>query len=145
NMVHVPYRGVAPAMTDLIGGEGEGVFVVAVGTIEPVKAGKLRALGGTTAPRPGGPPPSPTRGGVGSGPPGRAWVWVRPRPETPAVIADRLILQFITRSGARTITAPLPRGGGCQSPPTPADLGKISGAAAATWAPLDRRPRTEPS
>ncbi|HYF20370.1 MAG TPA: tripartite tricarboxylate transporter substrate binding protein [Ramlibacter sp.] len=51
NLVHVPYKGLAPAMTDLLGGQVE-VGVFDIGTALPqVRAGKLRALGVTTAQR----------------------------------------------------------------------------------------------
>src|SRR5499425_2460778 len=51
NMVHVPYRGGAPAMTDLIAGQVQVMFGAVMGMIEHVKAGKLRALAVTTATR----------------------------------------------------------------------------------------------
>jgi tripartite-type tricarboxylate transporter receptor subunit TctC len=48
NMIHVPYRGEAPALTDLLGGQVQ-VFFGAAGSIEPIRAGRLRALAVTTA------------------------------------------------------------------------------------------------
>jgi tripartite-type tricarboxylate transporter receptor subunit TctC len=50
-MVHVPYRGGAPAMTDLISGQIQVLFITLPGAIEQVKAGTLRALAVTTATR----------------------------------------------------------------------------------------------
>src|SRR5262249_31141966 len=44
DMVHVPYRGVAPALTDLIGGQVQAVFSITPPAIEHIRAGKLRAL-----------------------------------------------------------------------------------------------------
>ena len=46
NLVHVPYRGGAPAMTDLLGGQVQAMFDVVTESIEYIKAGKLRALAG---------------------------------------------------------------------------------------------------
>jgi tripartite-type tricarboxylate transporter receptor subunit TctC len=51
NMVHVPYRGGAPATTDLVGGHLQVIFSPVSESIEHIKAGKLRALGVTTTAR----------------------------------------------------------------------------------------------
>ena len=44
NMVHVPYRGGAPALTDLLGGQVQVYVRVVAASIEHIRAGKLRAL-----------------------------------------------------------------------------------------------------
>jgi len=51
NLVHVPYRGGAPATTDLIGGHLQAIFSPLSESIEHIKAGKLRPLAVTTATR----------------------------------------------------------------------------------------------
>ncbi|MET0632448.1 MAG: tripartite tricarboxylate transporter substrate binding protein [Xanthobacteraceae bacterium] len=51
NMIHVPYRGGAPAMTDLMGGQVQVVFNPLPESMEFIKAGKLRPLAVTTATR----------------------------------------------------------------------------------------------
>jgi tripartite-type tricarboxylate transporter receptor subunit TctC len=51
DMVHVPYRGEAPALTDMIGGQVEMMFASAPGSIEYIKSGRLRALAVGTATR----------------------------------------------------------------------------------------------
>jgi len=51
NMVHVPYRGSAPALTDLLGGQVKVMFDAVPSSIEHIRAGKLRALAVTTATR----------------------------------------------------------------------------------------------
>jgi tripartite-type tricarboxylate transporter receptor subunit TctC len=51
NLVHVPYRGAAPAIIDLLAGHVQVTFTAVVNVIEYVKAGKLRALAMTTATR----------------------------------------------------------------------------------------------
>ena len=51
NLVHVPYRGGAPAVTDLVGGHVQAIFCPVSECIEHIKSGKLRALGVTTAKR----------------------------------------------------------------------------------------------
>jgi len=56
NLLHVPYRGSAPALTDLLGGQVQVMFDVISSSIEHIRAGKLRALAVTTLAR----RPSPT-------------------------------------------------------------------------------------
>jgi len=51
NMVHVPYRGGAPALTDLIGGQVQVIFIGPIEVIEHIRAGRLRALAISTANR----------------------------------------------------------------------------------------------
>jgi tripartite-type tricarboxylate transporter receptor subunit TctC len=51
NLVHVPYRGLAPAFTDLIGGQVQVIFGALTSSIEYIKTGRLRALAVTTAKR----------------------------------------------------------------------------------------------
>jgi tripartite-type tricarboxylate transporter receptor subunit TctC len=49
DMVHVPYRGVGPALTDLLGGQMQVMFDSPPASIEHIRAGTLRALGVTAA------------------------------------------------------------------------------------------------
>ena len=51
DLIHVPYRGNGPAFNDLIGGQVQVMFASPVGLLEYIQAGKLRALGVTTATR----------------------------------------------------------------------------------------------
>ena len=62
NMVHVPYRGAAPALTDLLGGQVQVMFGAMPASIEHIRAGKLRALAVTTATRSEALPDIPTVG-----------------------------------------------------------------------------------
>ena len=50
-MLHVPYRGAAPALTDLIGGQVQVIFSAVPSTVEYIKAGKVRALAVTSTSR----------------------------------------------------------------------------------------------
>jgi tripartite-type tricarboxylate transporter receptor subunit TctC len=60
NMVHVPYRGGAPALTDLLGGQVQVFFAPLAASIEYIRAGTLRALAVTTAARSEALPDIPT-------------------------------------------------------------------------------------
>ena len=51
DMVHVPYRGGGPALTDLLGGQVQVYFATTASSVEYIRAGKLRALAVTTATR----------------------------------------------------------------------------------------------
>jgi tripartite-type tricarboxylate transporter receptor subunit TctC len=62
SMVHVPYRGAAPAITDLLGGQVQVMFASMPSSIEHIRAGKLRALAVTTAIRSEALPDIPTVG-----------------------------------------------------------------------------------
>ena len=64
NMVHVPYRGGAPALTDLLAGQVQVMFDVTTSSIEYIKGGKLRALAVTTATRAEALPDVPTVGEI---------------------------------------------------------------------------------
>ena len=62
NMVHVPYRGAAPALTDLLGGQVQVMFDAVPASIEYIRSGRLRALAVTTAVRSEAFPNIPTVG-----------------------------------------------------------------------------------
>jgi tripartite-type tricarboxylate transporter receptor subunit TctC len=62
NLLHVPYRGDAPAITDLLGGQIQLFFSVMASSIEHIKAGRLRALAVTTSTRSEALPDIPTLG-----------------------------------------------------------------------------------
>jgi len=60
DVVHVPYKGFGPAMTDLLGGQVASAFASTLASLPQVKAGKLRALGVSTAQRSAAAPDLPT-------------------------------------------------------------------------------------
>ena len=73
DMVHVPYRGAAPALTDLLGGQVQVMFDAMPASIEYIRAGKLRALAVTTATRSEALPDIPTVGEFVPGYEASAW------------------------------------------------------------------------
>ncbi len=90
DMVHVPYRGGAPAMVDLIGGQVQVGFSVVTETIGYIKSGKLRALAVTTAARSNVLPGIPTIGEFVPGYEASAWVGIGAPKNTPTEIIDKL-------------------------------------------------------
>jgi tripartite-type tricarboxylate transporter receptor subunit TctC len=90
NLVHVPYRGAAPALVDLLGGKMQVMFVPASISIEHVRAGRLRALGVLTATRSPQLPDIPTVAEFVPGFEASYWSGLGAPRNTPAEIVDRL-------------------------------------------------------
>jgi tripartite-type tricarboxylate transporter receptor subunit TctC len=90
SMVHVPYRGQGPALTDLLGGQVQVLFAATPGTTEYIKSGKLRALAVTTAARAELLPELPTIADAVPGYEASQWYGIGAPRATPADIIDRL-------------------------------------------------------
>jgi tripartite-type tricarboxylate transporter receptor subunit TctC len=90
DMVHVPYRGGGPALTDLLGGQVQVMFVTTVSSIGYIKAGRLRALAVTTATRLEALPDIPTVAEFVPGYEASNWYGVGIPKNTPAEIIDKL-------------------------------------------------------
>jgi tripartite-type tricarboxylate transporter receptor subunit TctC len=90
NMPHVPYRGSAPLVTDLIGGQVQSAFDNLPASIEQIRAGKLRALAVSTAKRADALPDVPTVGEYLPTFEASAWIALGAPKNTPAAIVDTL-------------------------------------------------------
>ena len=90
DMVHVPYRGAGPHLTDLLGGQVQVMFGPHAASIEYIRAGKLRALAVTTATRSDALPDVPTVGEFVPGYEASSWVGIGAPKNTPAEIIDKL-------------------------------------------------------
>jgi tripartite-type tricarboxylate transporter receptor subunit TctC len=90
NFVHVPYRGAAPALTDLIGGQVQVMFGEMPPSIEFIKAGKLRALAVTTVTRSEALPDLPSVSDFVPGYESSAWYGVGAPKNTPVEIVQKL-------------------------------------------------------
>jgi tripartite-type tricarboxylate transporter receptor subunit TctC len=90
NMVDVPYRGGAPMVTDLLGGQLQVGIDNLTGSIEHIRAGKLRALAVTTVSRSPVLPNVPTLGEFLPGFEANSWIAVGAPKNTPAEIIDKL-------------------------------------------------------
>ena len=84
DLVHVPYRGDGPVLTDLIGGQVQAAFGGVSASIEHIRAGKLRALAVTTAARLEELPDIPTVGEFVPGYEASGWCGVVAPKNTPA-------------------------------------------------------------
>lgn len=90
DLAHVPYRGVAPALTDLLGGQVQVIFTSTASSMEYIKAGKLRALAVTPATRLETLPDIPTVADFVPGYEATQWYGFGAPRNTPAGIVDRL-------------------------------------------------------
>jgi tripartite-type tricarboxylate transporter receptor subunit TctC len=88
DLVHVPYRGAQPALTDLISGQVQVIF--AASTVEYIKAGKVRALAVTTPRRSEVLPEVPSLSEFVPGYDAAAWIGVGAPKNTPPEIIDKL-------------------------------------------------------
>ena len=90
DMQHVPYRGSAPMLVDLLSGQVQLAFDNLPASIEHIRAGKLRPLAVTTATRSDALPDVPTLGETLPGFESSAWIGIAAPKGTPADIVDRL-------------------------------------------------------
>jgi tripartite-type tricarboxylate transporter receptor subunit TctC len=90
DMLHVPYRGGGPALTDLLAGQVPVMFDTLATSIEQIRAGKLRALAVTSATRSEVLPDIPTVGDFVPGYEASAWLGVGTPRNTPVDIVDKL-------------------------------------------------------
>src|SRR5262245_25889632 len=134
DMIHVPYRGAAPAMTDLLGGQVQVFFTPMISSIEYIKAGRLRALAVTTATRSDALPDIPTVGDFVPGYEASAWFGFGAPRNTPAEIIDKLNKEINAGLADPKIKARLVEVGGTLSAGSPAAFGKFIADDAEKWA-----------
>jgi tripartite-type tricarboxylate transporter receptor subunit TctC len=124
-MVHVPYRGGAPVMTDLLGGQVQVLFGSTSLTIEQIRAGKLRPLAVTTATRWEGLPDIPTVGDFVPGYEASAVFGLGAPKKTPDEIIDKLNKEINAGLADPKLKARLADLGGTALVGSPADFGKL--------------------
>jgi tripartite-type tricarboxylate transporter receptor subunit TctC len=134
NMVHVPYRGEAPALTDMLAGHVHAMFVTMPASIENVRAGKLRALAVSSAGRSEMLPDVPTVGDFVSGYEASGWQGVGAPKSTPLEIIDRLNKEINAGLADPRIKARVEDMGGTVLAGSPANFGKLIAAETEKWA-----------
>jgi len=134
DMVHVPYRGAAPAQTDLLGGQVQVMFDPIISSIEQIRAGKLRALAVTTAIRADVLPDIPTMADFVPGYEASGWFGVGVPKSTPAEIVDRLNKEINATLAGPKIKARLADMGGTVLAGSPADFENLIGKETDKWA-----------
>jgi tripartite-type tricarboxylate transporter receptor subunit TctC len=134
NMVHVPYRGDAPALTDLVGGQVQVMFANIPPSIEHITAGKLRALAVTTATRSDFLPDIPTVGDFVPGYEASFWGGFGAPKDTPAEVIDKLHKEINAAIADPNMKARLVDLGGTPLSGSPSDFGKHMADETEKWA-----------
>jgi tripartite-type tricarboxylate transporter receptor subunit TctC len=138
NLIHVPYRGGAPAVTDLLGGQVQVMFASPSISIEHVRAGKLRALAVTTATRSDALPDVPTVGDFLSGFEASVWLGVGAPKNTSAEIIGKLNNEINAGLADPKIRARLADMGSMPLVLSPADFGKLIADDTEKWGKVIR-------
>jgi len=132
-MTHVPYKGSAPMLTDLLGGQVQVTFDNLPSSIGHIKAGKLRALAVTTAKRSEELPDVPTVGETVSGYEASAFFGFGVPHGTPKEIVDLLNKEINLALKDPTMLGKLKDLGGTPIPGSAADFGKLVADETAKW------------
>ena len=139
NMVHVPYRGEAPALTDMLGGQVQAMFGTMPASIEHIRAGKLRPLAVTSARRSELLPDLPTVGDFVPGYETSAWQGIGAPKNTSAEIVDKLNKEINAGLADPKIKARVADMGGTVFAGSPADFGKLIADETEKWGKVIRR------
>ena len=138
NMQHVPYRGSAPMLTDLLAGQVQVAFDNLQPSMPHIKAGKLRGLGVTTATKSEAVPELPTVAQFVPGYEASTWNGVCAPKNTPADVVERLNKEINAGLADPTIKARLGDMGAWALPGSPADFKKMIGEEVEKWAKVIR-------
>jgi tripartite-type tricarboxylate transporter receptor subunit TctC len=134
-LTHVPYRGSAPALTDMISGQVQVMFDNMPSSMSHIQAGKLRALAVTTAKRSPALPDVPTVGETVPGYEASAWFGMGAPKGTPRAIIEKLnkgVNAALVDPKVKARLAEL--GGDTLLPGTPEDFGKVIAEETDKWA-----------
>jgi tripartite-type tricarboxylate transporter receptor subunit TctC len=134
SMQHVPYRGAGPALTDLLAGQVQVMFDTVSGSVEHIKAGRLRALAVTTATRAQALPDVPTVADVVPGYEANTFHGVGAPRNTPPDIVNKLNREINAVLAEPGMQARLAELGAAVLPGSPADFGKFIAEETEKWA-----------
>jgi tripartite-type tricarboxylate transporter receptor subunit TctC len=144
NMVHVPYRGGAPALTDLLGGQVQVYFGPIPESIEHTRAGKLRALAVTTSTRWEVLPDIPTVGEFVPGFDGSGWYGIGAPKGTPVEIINRLNTEINAGLADPKMKVRVAEMGETTLAASPADFGKLIAEETEKWGKVIRAANINP-
>jgi tripartite-type tricarboxylate transporter receptor subunit TctC len=133
DMLHVPYKGAGPALTDLMGGQVDVIFDNLPSSIGHIKGGKLRALAVTSAEREPSLPDVPTVAETVPGYEATAWFGIGMPKGTPKEIIDKVNAEVNRALADPKMRARLAELGGRPIAGTPEDFGKVIAAETAKW------------
>jgi tripartite-type tricarboxylate transporter receptor subunit TctC len=138
NLVHVPYRGAAPALVDLLGGKTQVMFAPASILIEHIRTGRLRALGVLTATRSPQLPDIPTVAEFVPGLEASYWSGLGAPRNTSAEIVESLNREVNAALADSAIKARLEALDASAMPGSPADFGKLIADETERWGKVIR-------
>ena len=133
DMLHVPYKGAGPALTDLMGGQVDVLFDNLPSSIGHIKGGKLRALAVTSEQREPSMPQLPTIGETVPGYEATAWFGIGMAEGTPREIIDKVNAEVNRALADPKMRARLTGLGGKPIAGTADDFGKIIASETAKW------------
>ena len=134
DMQHVPYRGAAPALNDLIGGRVQVMILPITSSLEHIRAGRLRALGVTTAARLDVVPDVPTVAELLPGYEVSDWSGIGVPRSTPAEIVERLGTEIDAALGDPRMKARLAELGSVLMAMSRADFARLIADETEKWA-----------
>ena len=138
DMVHVPYRGASPALTDLLSGQVQVYFGSTASSVEHIRAGRLRALAVTTAERSPALPEVPAMGEFIPGYEASAFYGLAAPRGTPTEVIDRLNGEVKAGLADAALAARLADIGIVPAAMTPAEFGRLIAEETAKWAEVVR-------
>jgi tripartite-type tricarboxylate transporter receptor subunit TctC len=144
NMIHVPYRGGAPAITDLLGGQVQVILSPTPASIEFIRSGRLRALAVTTATRSEALPDVPTVGDFVPGYEASGFYGVGAPKNTPIEIIDKLNREINAGLGDLKMKERLADLGGTVIAGSPTDLEKLITDETEKWTKVMRAANIKP-
>jgi tripartite-type tricarboxylate transporter receptor subunit TctC len=144
NMVDVPYRGGAPMITDLLGGQVQAAFDNLSGSIEHIRAAKLRAIAVTTVSRSPALPNIPTLGEFLPGFEADSWIAMGAPKNTPAEIIKKLNREINAGLADPKIVARLTDLGSSALTFSPVDLDKFVVEETEKWGKVIRAANIKP-
>jgi tripartite-type tricarboxylate transporter receptor subunit TctC len=144
SFVHVPYRGGAPALIDLLSGQIQAMFVTVPSAIAYIRAGKVHALAVTTAARSRVLPDLPTMADFIPGFEISAWYGICAPRGTPEAIVDKLNKEINAALADQNVKARLADLGGSPFPLSPAEFRQFIADDTEKWARLIRASNIKP-
>jgi tripartite-type tricarboxylate transporter receptor subunit TctC len=143
-VLNVPYRGVGPAMIDLLSGQMQVMFATMASSLEYVKAGKLRALAITTAARSDARPEIPPLADFVPGYEASDWYGIGAPKPTPSVIIELLSKEINAAFTDPVMQARFADQGGTVFPTSPAEFGKFIADDTEKWSKVIRAANIKP-
>jgi tripartite-type tricarboxylate transporter receptor subunit TctC len=143
-MIHVPYRGAAPALTDLLGGQVQVYFGNPASSLAYIKDGKLRALAVTSATRSDVLPDIPTLGEFLPGFEASTWLGIGAPKNTPADLIEKLNKEVNAGLVDPSMTAQLTASGNDVFASSPADFGRLIVEETEKWGKVVRAANLKP-